>query len=79
MASEFIGYTIVVTLKSSPPVQQLQGIVADVVEQHLVLKNGIANGSFGKSTNFTKSLFCGMGSTGPCTKSNLQPFWTWRL
>jgi enhancer of mRNA-decapping protein 3 len=40
MASEFIGYTIIVTLKSPPPTQQLQGIVADVVEQQLVLKDG---------------------------------------
>jgi len=40
MASEFIGYTIVVTLKSPPPAQQVRGIVADVVEQRLVLNDG---------------------------------------
>jgi enhancer of mRNA-decapping protein 3 len=39
MASEFIGYTILVTLKG-PPSQQLKGIVADVVQQQLVLKDG---------------------------------------
>jgi hypothetical protein len=43
MASEFIGYTIVVTLKSPPPTQQLQGIVADVLEQQLVLKDGTSS------------------------------------
>lgn len=40
MASEFIGYTILVSLKSASPAQQLRGIVADVVEQQLVLKDG---------------------------------------
>jgi hypothetical protein len=40
MASEFIGYTIIVTLKSPPPAQLLRGIVADVVEQQLILKKG---------------------------------------
>ena len=40
MASEFIGYTILVTLKSPAPQQQLRGVVADVVEQTLVLNDG---------------------------------------
>ncbi|KAK5248551.1 enhancer of mRNA decapping, partial [Exophiala xenobiotica] len=38
MASEFIGYTILVTLRS-PPNAQLQGVVADVVNQKLLLQN----------------------------------------
>jgi hypothetical protein len=41
MASEFIGCAILVTLKSSTPKQQLQGVVADVAEQTLVLKDGM--------------------------------------
>lgn len=40
MASEFIGYTILVTLKSPPPTQHIRGIVAGVVEQRLILKDG---------------------------------------
>lgn len=40
MASEFIGYTILVSLKSTPPTKQLRGIVADVVQQRLILKDG---------------------------------------
>ncbi|KAJ9643689.1 enhancer of mRNA decapping [Knufia peltigerae] len=41
MASEFIGYTILVTLQSwcSPPNAQLQGVVADVRNQKLFLQN----------------------------------------
>jgi enhancer of mRNA-decapping protein 3 len=39
MASEFIGYTILVTLRS-PPNAKLQGVVADVVNQKLLLQNG---------------------------------------
>ena len=39
MASAFIGYSILVTLKS-PPSRQLAGVVADVVEQTLILKDG---------------------------------------
>ena len=41
MASEFIGYIIQVTLRSPAPKQQLQGVVADVIEQQLVLKDGM--------------------------------------
>ena len=40
MASEFIGYIILVTLRSPAPQQQLKGVVADVVEQQLVLNDG---------------------------------------
>lgn len=39
MASEFIGYTILVTL-SNPPNAQIQGIVSNVVDQKLHLQNG---------------------------------------
>lgn len=39
MASEFIGYTVLVTLKS-PPNCQAQGVVADVVGQRLTLQDG---------------------------------------
>ena len=39
MASAFIGYSILVTLSGTPP-RQLEGVVADVVDQTLVLKNG---------------------------------------
>ncbi|KIW21169.1 YjeF family domain-containing protein [Exophiala spinifera] len=41
MASEFIGYTILVTLQSwcSPPNAQIQGVVADVRNQKLFLQN----------------------------------------
>jgi hypothetical protein len=40
MASEFIGYTILVTLNGPPRLQQLRGIVSNVIEQRLVLKDG---------------------------------------
>lgn len=39
MASQFIGYTVLVTLVS-PPNAQLQGIVADVINKRLVLRDG---------------------------------------
>ena len=39
MASEFIGYNVLVTLQV-PPGGKLQGQVADVVGQTLLLKNG---------------------------------------
>ena len=39
MASEFIGYTILVTL-STPPNAQIQGVVSNVVDQKLHLHNG---------------------------------------
>jgi enhancer of mRNA-decapping protein 3 len=39
MASEFIGYTILVTL-SDPPNAQIQGIVANVIDQKLHLQDG---------------------------------------
>ncbi|ETI21524.1 YjeF family domain-containing protein [Cladophialophora carrionii CBS 160.54] len=38
MASDFIGYTILVTLQN-PPNAQIQGVVADVVNQKLFLQN----------------------------------------
>lgn len=79
MASEFIGYTIIVTLKSPPPTQHLQGVVADVVEQQLVLKNGRAIHSSDTKTNITKSLFCGMANTFHRTTSILQPLRTLKL
>lgn len=41
MASEFVGYTILVSLKSQPPIKQLRGIVADVVQQRLILRDGM--------------------------------------
>jgi len=39
MAAEFIGYTVLVTL-ASPQGAWIQGVVADVIEQQLVLRNG---------------------------------------
>ncbi|KAH0848626.1 YjeF family domain-containing protein [Fonsecaea monophora] len=38
MASDFVGYTILVTLQN-PPQAQIQGVVADVVNQKLILQN----------------------------------------
>ncbi|KAL1955409.1 hypothetical protein VTO42DRAFT_8565 [Malbranchea cinnamomea] len=38
MASEFVGYTVIVTLKS-PPNYQVRGVVADVVGQRLTLRD----------------------------------------
>jgi enhancer of mRNA-decapping protein 3 len=39
MASEFIGYNVLVTLRL-PPGGKLQGQVANVIGQTLLLKNG---------------------------------------
>ena len=39
MATEFIGYTILVTL-TNPPNAKLQGVVANVVGQQLALHDG---------------------------------------
>ena len=39
MASAFIGYTVLVTLVT-PPNAQIQGIVADVIEKRLILRDG---------------------------------------
>lgn len=39
MASEFIGYNVLVSLKA-PPGGKLQGQVADVVGQRLMLQDG---------------------------------------
>jgi enhancer of mRNA-decapping protein 3 len=39
MASDFVGYTILVTLQS-PPNAQIQGVVANVVHQKLFLQDG---------------------------------------
>jgi len=39
MASQFIGYTVLVTLVS-PPNAQLQGIVTDVINKRLELRDG---------------------------------------
>lgn len=40
MASEFIGYNVLVTLQV-PPGGKLQGQVANVIGQTLLLKNGM--------------------------------------
>lgn len=40
MASEFIGYDVLVTLQV-PPGGKLQGQVADVIGQTLLLRNGM--------------------------------------
>lgn len=40
MASHFIGYNVLVTLKA-PPNQTLQGQVANVIGQRLILQNGM--------------------------------------
>jgi hypothetical protein len=39
MATEFIGYTVLVTLRE-PPNAQIQGVVSDVINQKLFLRNG---------------------------------------
>ena len=39
MAAEFIGSTVLVTLRS-PPNGQVRGIVADIVNQQLTLHDG---------------------------------------
>lgn len=40
MASEFIGYNVLVTLRA-PPGATVQGVVADVIGQRLMLQNGM--------------------------------------
>lgn len=40
MASAFIGYTVLVTL-TSPPNARLQGVVVNVIEQRLILQDGM--------------------------------------
>jgi enhancer of mRNA-decapping protein 3 len=40
MASEFIGYNVLVSLQT-PPGGKLQGQVADVIGQNLLLHNGM--------------------------------------
>jgi hypothetical protein len=40
MAAEFIGYNVLVTLRA-PPDATVQGVVADVVGQRLMLRNGM--------------------------------------
>lgn len=42
MASHFIGYNVLVTLKA-PPNQTLQGQVANVIGQRLILQNGMVS------------------------------------
>lgn len=39
MASDFIGYTILVTLKDHPSAQ-IQGVVSDVIDTNLMLEDG---------------------------------------
>lgn len=39
MASEFIGYDVLVTLRT-PPNATVQGEVANVIGQRLILRNG---------------------------------------
>lgn len=39
MAAEFIGYSILVTL-CSPPGAQIEGVVSDVINQKLYLRDG---------------------------------------
>jgi enhancer of mRNA-decapping protein 3 len=45
MASEFIGYTILVTL-SNPPNAQIQGVVSNVIDQKLHLQDGMSPAVF---------------------------------
>ena len=40
MAAEFIGYKVLVSLRA-PPGGKLQGQVADVIGQNLLLQNGL--------------------------------------
>lgn len=46
MASQFIGYNVLVTLKA-PPDTTVQGEVADVIGQRLMLRNGKREDGFG--------------------------------
>lgn len=39
MAAEFVGYSILVTLQN-PPGSQLDGVVSDVINQKLYLRDG---------------------------------------
>ena len=39
MASDFIGYTILVTLKDNPSAQ-IQGVVSNVIDTNLMLEDG---------------------------------------
>lgn len=42
MASDFVGYTVLVTL-SSPPNSQIRGTVANILGQRLTLHDGELN------------------------------------
>lgn len=79
MASEFIGYTILVTLKGPPPTQYVRGIVADVVGPKLVLKDGMDPGCFDAVVDRSQSLFYGMANASHFTMSTLLPLRTWKL
>jgi enhancer of mRNA-decapping protein 3 len=66
MAAEFIGYTIVISLKSPlGSTQQVQGIVADVVEQELVLKDGEQLPSPNATTNNSSVVLLWSGQRLP--------------
>jgi hypothetical protein len=65
MASEFIGYNVVVTLQ----VGKLQGQVANVIGQTLLLENGIIRdpgpvfAEICTNSLYAQSLSCGVVST----------------
>lgn len=42
MAAEFIGYSVLVTLQD-PPGFQIDGVVSDVINQRLFLRDGKTN------------------------------------
>ena len=46
MASDFIGYTILVTLKDHPSAQ-IQGVVSNVIDTNLMLEDGQSSPTVG--------------------------------
>jgi enhancer of mRNA-decapping protein 3 len=47
MAAEFIGYNVLVTLRA-PPDATVQGVVADVIGQRLMLRDGMYRSNIGR-------------------------------
>lgn len=64
MAADFVGLTVLVTLKS-PNGARVQGLVADVVGQQLTLRDG--KSVMGRLESITMLT---------CVCSNLACFWT---
>jgi hypothetical protein len=70
MASEFIGYNVLVSLQT-PPGGKLQGQVADVIGQNLLLHNGMMAENMwlldpaDRMALYFQSLSCGTASASP--------------